>query len=58
MNLPNPPNVTDLKEWKVILSTNSSAYGNIGQMLEVGPEPIPRSRVTKLALWKNYNSTR
>ena len=35
LNLPNPPNVTDLESWKVILSTNGSAYRHFGQMIEV-----------------------
>jgi hypothetical protein len=35
LNLPMPPNVTNLEGWKVIMSSNSSSYGNITQILEV-----------------------
>ena len=34
LNLPNPPNVTDLQDWRVILSKESS-YMQMNQTLEV-----------------------
>ena len=35
LNLPTPPNVTDLEGWRVIFSTNSSNYHNISTILQV-----------------------
>ncbi len=35
LNLPTPPNVTDLEGWRVIFSSNSSNYNNISSILEV-----------------------
>ena len=35
LNLRIPGNVTDLENWKVIFSKNSSTYNNISSMLEV-----------------------
>jgi hypothetical protein len=35
LNLRIPGNVTDLENWKVIFSKNSSTYSNISSMLEV-----------------------
>ena len=35
LNLRVPPNTTNLEEWKVIFSQNSSSYSNISSILEV-----------------------
>ena len=40
LNLPVPPNVTDLEGWRVIFSTNSSNYNNISSVLEVSSNVV------------------
>lgn len=40
LNLPVPPNVTDLEDWRVIFSTNSSNYNNISSVLEVNSNVV------------------
>ena len=35
LNIRVPGNVTDLEEWKVVFSRNSSTYSNISSLLEV-----------------------
>ena len=40
LNLPVPPNVTDLEDWRVIFSTNSSNYNNISSVLEVNSKIV------------------
>ena len=40
LNLPVPPNVTDLEGWRVIFSTNSSNYNNISSVLEVNSNVV------------------
>ena len=43
LNLPVPPNVTDLEGWRVIFSTNSSNYNNISSVLEVSSNVVDSS---------------